>query len=199
MPFFSKDFSAALAPKERSEGGGYLNPSSIPDGEAIRMAILSEEPLEGFEVWFNKAEGGMTKRITPEVPDDALLAELAKSANATVAERDGKPAIKRCASFFVYDYADSAVKIFSATQATILRDLDRLCSDEDYGDLSQWDLKISRTGKGTDTKYALTFHPTKRSNEAVAKEVFTAWDNACKAGWSLEALLEGGNPFGGQR
>lgn len=196
MPFFSKDFSAAIAPKERSEGGGYLNPSGIPDGGSIRMAILSEEPLEGVEVWFAKAEGGMTKRITPDWPDEQLLSELEKAVNGTVVERDGKKAIKRCASFFAYDYEDGTVKVFSANQATILRDLERLCSEEDYADLNQWDLKITRTGKGTDTKYALAFLPTKRSNDTTAKAVFSAWDAACKAGWSLEPLLEGGSPFG---
>lgn len=195
MPFFSKDFTATLAPKE-SSGGAYLNPSSIPDGGAARIAILSESPLEGVEVWFTKTGGGMTKRITPDWPDSELLAQLEKQVDGTVAERDGRPAIKRCTAFFVWNFDDEAVQVFSANQKTLIADIERLTSDEDYSDLSQWDLKISRTGKGTDTKYHPAFVPTKRSNTKVAQQVIEAWDAACKAGADLEALYEGGNPFG---
>jgi hypothetical protein len=196
MPFFSKDFTAtALAPKE-SSGGGYLNPSSIEDGGSVRFCILSEAPLEGVEVWFTKAEGGMTKRITPEWPDAELLAQLEKQVGGKVTERDGKKAIKACSAFFVYDYEAEAVKVFSANQKTLLADIERLTSDEDYSELAEWDLKLSRTGKGTDTKYHAAFVPTKRSNTKVAQAVINAWDAACSSGADLEALYDGGNPFG---
>lgn len=195
MAFFSKSFSSNIATKE---GGGnqYLNPSSIEDGGSARMAILSESPLEGYEVWFQKDAGGMTKRVTPDYPTNALLADLEKSVEGTVLERDGKQAIKTCSAFFVYHYEDEKVKLFSANQKTLLNDIHRLTSDEDYADLQQWDLKISRTGKGTDTRYAAMMVPTKRSNKAVQKSVYEAWDAACQAGADLEALYDGLNPFG---
>lgn len=199
MPFFSKDFtSTALAAKE-SSGGSYLNPSSIADGSSVRFCILSEEPLLGFEVWFTKDAGGMTKRITPEYPDAELLAQLEKQVGGSVTERDGKKAIKPCASFFVYDFDAEAVKVFSANQKTLLNDIDRLTSDEDYADLSKWDLKVTRTGSGTDTKYHAAMVPSKRSAEKVAKAVLEAWDTACAAGADLEALFDGGNPFGSSK
>jgi hypothetical protein len=196
MAFFSKDFSAALAEPTSSSGGGYLNPSNIADGGEVRLAILSEAPLEGFEVWFQKHGGGMTKRITPEKPDEDLLAELEASVGGTVAERDGKKAIKRCTAFFVYEYATESVKVFSATQKSLLADIERLTSDPDYADLSQHDLKIQRRGKELETKYFAFMAPTNRKDEKVAKKVFSAWDEACRAGADLEALYDGGNPFG---
>ena len=195
MPFFSSDFSATLAPKE-SSGGGYLNPSSIEDGGNVRFAILSEQPLEGVEVWFTKDGGGMTKRITPEWPDAELLSQLEKQVGGTVTERDGRKAIKSCSAFAVYDYEAEAVRVFSANQKTLLADLNRLFSDEDYSDLSEWDVKVTRTGKGTDTKYHAAMVPTKRSNTKVAQAVINAWDTACASGFDLEALYDGGNPFG---
>lgn len=196
MPFFSKDFATTVAPKESAGGDRYLNPSSIEDGGSVRFCILSEAPLEGYEVWFNKRDGGMTKRITPDYPDDELLSELCAQLNAEVSERDGRRSIKRCASFFVYDYDLNMVRLFSANQKTLLADIERLVSDPDYSELAEWDMKLSRTGKLTDTKYHVSMHPTKRSNAATGKAVITAWDDACKAGYSLEALLDGGNPFG---
>jgi hypothetical protein len=196
MPFFSQDFTAtALAPKE-SSSSVFLNPSAIEDGGSARMAILSESALTGVETWFTKNEGGMTKRITPEWPDEELLAQLEKQVGGKVTERDGKRAIKHCSAFFVYDYETESVKVFSANQKTLLADIERLVSDEDYSDLSQWDLKISRTGKGTDTKYHAAMVPTKRTNTKVAQAVIQAWDDACNAGADLEVLYEGGYPLG---
>ena len=195
MPFFTKDFSATLAPKESSSASDYLNPSSIEDGASVRFAILSESPLEGVEVWFTKNAGGMTKRITPEWPDDALLNELSHQLDAVVTEREGKRAIKRCTSFFIYDFDLERIRVFSANQKSLLADIDRLTSDEDYADLSKWDLKITRTGKGTDTRYHAAMVPTKRSSEKVAKAVIIAWDEACTKGADLEALYDGGNPL----
>lgn len=196
MPFFSKNFATTVAPKESAGGDRYLNPSSIEDGGSVRFCVLSEAPLEGWEVWFNKAEGGMTKRVTPDYPDEELLSQLEAQLKATVSERDGRRAIKRCASFFVYDYEAEQVRLFSANQKTLLADIERLVSDPDYSELADWDMKLSRTGKLTDTKYHVSMHPTQRSKAAVGKAVIEAWDEACKAGYDLEALYDGGNPFG---
>lgn len=198
MSYFTKDFTATLAPKDSASSSIYLNPSSIEDGASVRFAILSESPLEGVEVWFTKNGGGMTKRITPEWPDDALLAELSTQVDGEVAERDGKRAIKRCASFFIYDFDAEMVRVFSANQKSLLADIERLASDEDYADLSKWDLKVTRTGKGTDTRYHAAMVPTKRSTEKVAKAVIAAWDDACANGADLEALYDGGSPLGGK-
>lgn len=196
MPFFSKDFTAtALATKE-STAGDYLNPSSIEDGGSVRFCILSESPLEGVEVWFTKNAGGMTKRVCPEWPSDELLAELEKQLDATVLERDGRRAIKNCTAFFVYDYDMARVRVFSANQKSLMQDINRQLSEEDYSDLSKWDVKLSRSGKVKETTYTVSIVPTKRSNTAIAKSVIEAWDSACEAGADLEALYEGGNPFG---
>lgn len=196
MPFFSQSFTGtALATKE-STGGGYLNPSAIEDGGFARFCILSEEPLEGYEIWFTRYDNKQTKRVVPQEPDAELLAQLENELGATVTERDGRKAIKPSSSFFVYDYEAAAVKVFSANQKTLLNDIARLTSDEDYADLSQWDLKISRTGRGTDTKYTAMMVPTKRSDTKIAKAVIQAWDEACRAGADLTALYDGGNPFG---
>ena len=195
MPFFSSDFAATLAPKE-SSGGGYLNASSIEDGGSARFAILSEAPLEGIEIWFNKAGGGMTKRITPEWPDTELLAQLEKQVGGSVTERDGRKAIKPCSAFAIYDYEAEAVRVFSSNQKSLLAELARLFSDEDYSDLSEWDVKVTRTGKELDTRYHASMVPTKRSNTKVAQSVINAWDEACSNGFDLEALYDGGNPFG---
>ena len=195
MAFFKSTFSSTVAPKE-STSGGFLNPSKLdPDGGTIRFAILSDEPLTGYELWIEKTEGGMTPRRTATEPDPALIADLEADAGGTLVIRDGRPAISPFAAFFVYDYEADAIRVFSATQKTILRELDRLTSDEDYSDLSEWDCQITRNGKGTDTKYSVDLKPTRRKG-TIAARATAAWAEAQTAGADLGALLTGGTPFG---
>lgn len=193
MAFFNDSFGAAVAPKE-STGGGYLNPSKLPDGGSMRFYILSDEPLTGYELWFKKAEGGLTPRRVPQEPDEALIAELAADVGGTLDLRDGKPACNAFAAFAVWDYETEEIRIFSATQKTILRELNRLTSDPDYADLTEWDCQISRTGKGTDTRYTVDFKPS-RARGPLAARVKAAWTAAGESGFDLEALFRNGNPF----
>lgn len=195
MPFFSTTFTENVTPK-KSTGGNYLNPSSIEDGGSVRFCILSDAPLEGYEIWFSKSGGGKTKRITPDYPDAELLAQLEQSVGGVVDERDGRKAIKLTSAFFCYDYEAECVRLFQASQKSLLHDIQRLTSEEDYADLSQWDLKISRTGIEKETRYHVSMVPTKRCQPSVLTAVTEAWNEAKAAGATLDALYDGGNPFG---
>lgn len=191
MPFFSESFTSTLTVRE---GDKYLNPSGLEDGTSVRFHILSSEPLTGHEVWLVKGDGKKTKRVLEAQPTADDLAELCAELKASVDERDGRQAIRPCAAFFVWDYDAAAVRLFSASQATVLKELGSITSDPDYEDLSQWDLKLSRTGKGKDTAYKLLPLPTKRSG-AVAREIEAGWAAALKAGADLRALCTGDDPL----
>lgn len=194
MAFFSKSFSDSLVAKEAT--GGFISPSKIEDGGSLRIAILSEEPIVGQEIWFEKDAGGFAVRRTAAMPTPALLTELEEDVEGKVSVRDGKPAISAFSAFFAWDFEAESVKIFSASQKSILRELNRLTSDEDYADLEQWDLQIGRTGKGVDTRYTVDFKPTKRKG-SIAARVAAAWEEAQANRADLGALFTGGNPFGG--
>lgn len=203
MAFF-KDRTFTEKALAQNEGGGqYINPSKLPDGEPLRFCILSEEPLTGYEVWFMKPDGKQTKRITPEEPDSELISEMEQKVGGDLVVYDnGRRAVKPFTAFFVYDYEAQAVRLFAASQKSLISVIERLTSDEDYEDLNQWDMKVTRTKTGskpTDVEYSAMMVPTRRANEKVGKEVITAWDAACTAGYDLEALYEGGNPFGGTK
>jgi hypothetical protein len=194
VAFFDKSFSTAIAPKEAT--GGFINPSKIEDGGSLRIAILSEEPITGQEIWLEKDGGGFAVRRTAALPTPALISELEADVDGNVCVRDGKPAINTFCAFFAWDFESESVKIFSATQKSILRELDRLTSDEDYSNLGEWDLQIGRTGKGVDTRYTVDFKPTKRKG-SIAARVAAAWEEAQANRADLGALFTGGNPFGG--
>lgn len=207
MPFFTTEFSDSLAPKE-SEGSrdGYINPSAIGKTlpNPLRLAILSDEPLVGHEIWFDKADGSKTKRIAAgDFPTPALLAEFEKLIGATVAKEvdfdtkqpTQKNAIKKCAAFFVYDYEAQSVKVLSYSQVSLLREIDRKTGDPDYSDLTRWDLEINKTASPK-VSYSADMKPAIRQRDsAVAKKIATAWEEAVAAGADIMRLTDGGNPF----
>jgi hypothetical protein len=208
VPFFTKTFSESLAPKEAdtSSRDGYVNPSSI--GKTLpnpfRCAVLSDEPLTGYEIWFDKPDGGRTKRIAAgDYPSAELLAEYEKQTGATVSfevdyetkQPTDKKAIKKCAAFFIYDYDAQAVKVLSYSQVSLLREIDRKTGDPDYEDLIVWDLEITKV-TSPKVSYTADMKPALRAKDkAVAAKVQAAWDAAKEAGADIWRLTDGGNPF----
>ena len=208
MAFFSKSFTEAAAPKDVESSGrdGYVNPSSI--GKTLpnpfRFSILSEEPLEGFEVWFDKADGSKTKRIAAgERPSPAVLAEYEKQIGGTVAfevdfetkQPTDRQAIKQSANFFIYDYEAKAVKVLSYTQRGLLDSIARKTGDPDYEDLSAWDFEITKV-MGARISYEVGVKPALRAKDkAIGAEVEQAWSAAVAKGANIWRLTDGGNPF----
>ena len=210
MPFFNTQFSESLAPKESEGGGrdGYVNPSSI--GKTLpnpfRCAILSEEPLTGYEIWFDKLDGGKTKRIAAgDTPTPTLLREYEKQIGGTVAcevdyetkQPTDKKSIKKCAAFFVYDYDAQAVKVLSYSQLSLLREINRKTCDPDYSNLDSWDLEITKvTSPSNKVSYTADMKPALRTRDkAVAQKVTDAWQAALASGADIWRLTDGGNPF----
>ena len=184
-----------------------MNPSQI--GKTLpnpfRCAILSEAPLEGYQIWFDKTDGGKTKRIAVghDYPSDKVLAEYEHQIGGTVAfevdfetrQPTERKAIKKCTAFFIYDYDAQMVKILEYTQIGLLRDIDRLTSDPDYEDLSAWDLSITRN-VGVKTTYSADMKPSLRNKDKkVAAAVAEAWEAAVAAGADIFRMTDGGNPF----
>lgn len=201
MAWFQAKDKAVLETVSAAERNrnGFVSPSQLdPNGGILRVAVLSPEPLTGFQTWFEKAEGGVVSRSTPEFPDAALLDEQAAEIGGRVLVRDGKNAISAFVSFFGYDYEADCVRVVTITQKTIIKDLNRLTSDDEYGDLSAWDLEIVRNGKGMETKYSIAMKPTKRKG-AMEARVAAAWNEALENGADLGLLFTTGNPYGNAR
>ncbi len=207
MPFFSTTFSESLTPAESSNSrDGYINPSSIGKTlpNPLRLAVLSEAPLEGYEIWFVKADGNKTKRIAAgDFPTPALLAEYEALIGGKVAKKDDfdtkqptdKDAISRCTAFFVYDYEAESVKVFSCDKVSLLKDIERKTSDPDYMDLTKWDLQINKV-LSPKISYSADMKPSIRDRDpAVSAKITAAWDEALAAGANIMRLTDGGNPF----
>lgn len=90
--------------------------------------------------------------------------------------------IKYVWAMTVWSYADQEVKVLSLDKATVQKQLVVLDEDEDWGDLSTFDIKIVRKGEGSETKY--TVMPS--NQKPLPKDIQSKIDNAAI---NLDAML----------
>lgn len=67
-----------------------------------------------------------------------------------------KAKYRQFAVCIVWNYTDKAVQIYQFTQKAVMNGLMSLAKDEDWGDVTKYDIKVNRTGESTDTKYSVT-------------------------------------------
>jgi len=190
-------FISSNASKQAAGGGGtggYLTVSKLGDGDSYKVAIVSDSPLEFWEVW-GEGDDGTKKpfRFTGEPSPADIEAELGDFKQRMNYEGTALEAPKFVISFFVYDYADSKIKVFSVPQKTVIKELDRLSQDEDFADVHSYDLKFSRTGLKMNTEYRVTPVNRKAGSDDDIKK---AWSEAVEAGYDLAQLIAGASPFG---
>lgn len=96
---------------------------------------------------------------------------------------------KQFAAAIVWNYAESKIQILEITQASVIRSLQALSEDKDWGPVFFYDVKIIRTGEDILTKYQVNPLPSKPLDPAI-KQAF--YEKRCR----LEALYDGDDPFG---
>lgn len=154
-------------PASSSEGGSY---TKIKENEPTKLRILSEAVV-GYSYWTND--------------NKCIRSELRFEYTPNIREGD-KP--KHFWAFKVWNYTTNQVEIWEITQASIRDALWGYWKDDEYGDLRNYPLKITRTGKALETKYQVIAGQIKALDDAVAIA-------SANTPVNLHALFEGGNPF----
>lgn len=171
-PFLPKGYE----PPAQS-GGRYLK---ITKNSEARVRIVSPSPILGWEYWTDDNKPRRLRERPATIPSDVRTSD------------DGSPEkLRHFWAMAVLDYADSTVKIWEVTQATIQRTIADLAGDEDWGHPSGYDLKIKRDDAIGRTTYAVAPVPHKPLS-ADAKRIVT------ETAVNLDALFDGGDPFLGQ-
>ena len=191
MAFLTEKAQSAVA---TTETGGYLNPSKLESGGNVRFALLDDQPLEYWEVWGESGEGKLKPfRFADSPSDDDIDIEMGSEFTRRM-NRDGtgvEPA-KFGVAVPVFDHESQEVKIFQATQKSIIGELDKISQMEDYSDLLAWDFVLSRDGAAKLTKYSLRAVPRKKGTNALIEATYQEQkDN----GFDIKELMKGGNPF----
>ena len=187
--------SASKAVNSTGSGGGYLTASKLGDGESMRFAIVSEEPLEYHTVWAEDESTGSKKpfRFASEPSPSDILAELGDWKQRMNYEGTALEKPKFAISCFVFDYQTESIKVLEIGQKGLMKELDALSQSEDYSDLGAWDFTISRTGMKLNTEYRIVPGPRKKGME---EKIEAAKADAEAKGYDIKQLLIGGNPFG---
>lgn len=188
MALLSKSAQAAV-----SGGGAYLSPSKIASGSSVRFALLSDEPLEFYEVWAEGLDGKSKPfRFASEPsPDDMTIAfgDFTRRMNR---EGSGPEPIKFALALPVYVFDSAQVQILQLGQKSIIREIDAISQMPDYDDLTAIDFILGKEGAGLNTEYKVTPVPRKKGAD---KEITAAWEESRAAGFDISRLLSGGDPF----
>jgi hypothetical protein len=94
-------------------------------------------------------------------------------------------------AFPCWDYEAHEVKVWEVSQAGIREAIGALARNPEWGSPLGYDLTIERSGKGLDTKYAVSPSP----KSAVDVEAAGAFNDLVAAGFDMERLFDGGDPF----
>jgi hypothetical protein len=136
--------------------------------------------ITGFEGWVEN-EQGKPAPIRFELRPEELPENLKPDMN-------GKKDLKFFMAGIVWDYQEESFKILSITQKTLLDKVKKYAMDDDYGNPTGYDIKVTRSEKDGRTTYDLIAAPPKPA----LKSIGAAFEDLyC----DLSRLYDGEDPF----
>jgi hypothetical protein len=161
--FIPSDYS------EPTSGGGRY--TKIEEGKKVKLRILAS-PIQGWLRWTVEPKP-IRWRKEEEQPQ----------------RHDWKDdAAKLFWAMPIWNYITDQVELWEVTQKSIRQELVALANNEDWGDPHEYDITVSRTGSGLETKYQVHPSPHRQLDDFAA----TAY---AKTGPKIEALFTGDDPF----
>ena len=146
-------------PKNYQAPASNSNYLKLTEG-ANKFRVCSDATI-GFEFWTNENKPVRLKEKPQEKPSDIRLND------------DGSYTIKHFWAFSVLDRKDKVVKIMEITQRSIMDEISELLKNEDWGDITGYDITITRKGQGLETRYSVQPSPhkelTKEEQSLVAR------------------------------
>ena len=198
MSLLPEDYNASEFEKESSEGG-QSQFFSLKDGQARTIRIMGDQDkpetfVMGYSAW---REGN--KKSRPNT--DRGYSEMAEYAEIqTFTDRNGneveRKEPKKFWLFQIYNVTESRPQVWEVTRKDIRKILEDFERNPKWGDLTQYDITVTRTGKDiSNTNYSLMPEPPKASP---SEEMFKAIKEAridCTAvfkdgGYAMGALTE---------
>lgn len=156
--------------KPESAGSNYLK---LETGNN-RLRVMGQI-IDGWEAWADKEGGG--RQVYREA-DSWKALELVKMG---VLDKNQK----QFYAGIVWNYESEQFEVFCQTQKAIKDGIFNLWNNKVWGELSQYDIVISKTGSGMETKYSVLPEP---------KSKFKG-DPYNAAEYCIENLYGAGDPF----
>lgn len=155
------------------------NYAKFAAGENI-FRIMSN-PIIGWEWWVDaKDNEGKEIRSPKRVREEGKV--------PSEVYNDEENTVKHFWAMVVWNYQDKRIQILEITQAGIQKAIKALYASKGWGDPKNYDISITRTGSGMDTRYSVMPIPPSKVDESI----LSAFNNISI---NLEALYEGKDPF----
>ena len=196
----SDDFLATLEPQneEQSTDKPYLRPNKIEIGKPAVFALLTEDPMEYWLVWGTPKEGGNNSpfRFLEHPSDEDIELELGRDfTRAENWDKNGPDKVYKALTWPIYNWQKKRVEILEITQISISRQFVKYGLHKTYSkNLLDWDFQLDKGNAGGKTKYELMIVP-RDEDENDDMQMTKDWKAALKAGFDLNRLIGGGDPF----
>ena len=185
-------FKASKAAAASGGGGNYLNAKDLNDENTVITFVGDEEQvLIRHIVW--SSDGKPLKFTSPPTRDE--IKERAEEVGAVL---DGKEKANALYAFTVWNYNEDRIQVFEFSQKGIANPIMEFLTDEEgkkTPHLFDLTLKAIRGKERTDVTYIVLPVPGKRMKDKVNKEIASSFDEVLEAGYDINALTDGGNPF----
>lgn len=162
--------------KAAASGGSFFQTSKMEPKKSYRMRCVGTG-MTGWVGWTNsKKPHRLPTKPTPEQyhPD--------------IQTGDGEP-YRHFVATIVYIYETDEFKVLEMTQKQLINPLMKLVQDPDYGQPTDFDIKLEKEGSGKEgTKYFLTGSPPKTLAKAIA-------DRFAEMEVDMTALFRDGDPL----
>lgn len=171
---FPKNFDPT---RSDNSSGGYAFNQLKSSGDKIKVRVLGDW-VTGRLVWGDSESGGRKPnrfKYGEKIPAEAY------GINHFTGEKEK---LHQFIAAVCYNYGTERVEILEIAKKTVIRQIYDLECDDDWGDSRGYDLTISRTGTGTDTKYATIPSNKGKFKKKVDHEKV-----------DIEAIFTGENPF----
>ena len=197
-----------LLTKQLKEGGfskasetGFLNPSSIKEGDEIRFTILGDDSSSGYELWMDSSElrdNGTPKGVKTRFKDEPSPADITERAAELGGKVRADSKAKQFMAFAVWNYEIEKIQVFEFSQQSIANPLIAALSDEEVeAEPHLTDFKISASGSGLEKRYQVVSLAGRRRKLAIDAPITEAWKAAQADGFDISVLVSGGDPFKG--
>lgn len=167
--------TAAFFPTEDYKIPSSSNYFKFKDGENT-FRVLSPAVV-GYEYWNNEGKPVRSKTAFATIPADIRTGD------------DGKPErIKHFWAFLVWNYDQKQVQILQLTQKGVMEAIKALVDNTKWGNPTGYDITVSRSGSGLETKYQTMPSP----HTMVPGDADAAMEGRVI---DLQKLFTGGDPF----
>ena len=196
---FSDSFLASIEKENEgsSSADDYLRYTKLDQGKPANFALLEQDPLEYWLVWGIAKENDKMKpfRFVEQPSQEDIELELGKDyVQSMNFEKTAVRKPSQCLTWPVYNWDTNRVQVLEVSHISLARQFAKYGLNKKYSrNLLDWDFELSKI-KADMVKYGLLIVP-RDEDEHDEAAMEKAWAAAEKAGFDLNRIVTGGDPF----